>query len=124
MILQGCFIGAVVLLATLISPQVSLTGISAVMAAYVFARLIGIESDFLSSGFFTYNTLLVGLSLGNLFALSALSLLLAAAAGIITLMLSMMLNNLFSEYLLKQHLNIALITTSACVVAFHLQRAG
>jgi urea transporter len=42
----------------------------AVLAAYGFARFIGMGAAFLESGFYTYNPLLVGLSLGYLFKLT------------------------------------------------------
>jgi urea transporter len=111
--LRGSLIGAAMLTATLINPQVGLSGILSVMVAYGFARLIGVTEEYLAGGYLTYNTLLVGLAVGNLFALTPLSLLFAGAAGIMTLMLTLMMSNLFSQYLKLPILSLPFVLVSS-----------
>jgi urea transporter len=74
--------GAFILLVTLLTPNVAFSGLVAVLAAYAFARLVRMDMQFLRSGFYTYNPLLVGLSLGYLFRLTPLTLFFIVAAGI------------------------------------------
>ncbi len=111
--LRGSLIGGAMLAATLINPQVGLSGILSVLVAYGFARLIGVTENYLAGGYLTYNTLLVGLAVGNLFALTPLSLLFAAAAGIMTLMLTLMMNNLFQHYLKLPILSLPFVLVSS-----------
>ena len=66
--LQSTLIGGLLLAITLVNPHVGVSGLLSVISAYAFARLINVETTFLASGFYTYNALLVGLSIGYLFA--------------------------------------------------------
>jgi len=111
--MQRAWPGALMLLATLSVPAIGFSGLVSVAAAFVFARFIGVAQTFLESGFFTYNTLLVGLGLGSLFQLTPLSLLFAATAGVMTLIISLMLNSLFSQYLRLPILSLPFVIISA-----------
>ncbi len=95
--LQRPWPGLLVLAATFAVPSIGLTGLASTLAAYGYARFIGIKRDFLASGFFTYNALLVGLGIGSLFEVTPLSLLLAGLAGIMSINLSLILNRLFGQ---------------------------
>lgn len=86
--LKGWGLGAAILAITLLAPNVALAGMAAVLAAYAFARFIGVGSAFLESGFYTYNPLLVGLSLGYLFLLTPLTLFFVVTAGIAAFILT------------------------------------
>jgi len=97
--MQRAWPGALMLVVTLTIPEIGIGGLMAVTSAYGFARFIGMREAFINNGFFTYNALLVGLGLGNLFEISLLSLLLAAIAGVMSLALSIALNNVFRQYL-------------------------
>ncbi len=90
--------GLAIFALTLLNPNLSAAGIMAVIAAYLFARFIGMGKDFLNSGFYTYNALLVGLSLGYLFRITPLTVFFVVIAGISTVVLTVMLNNIFSYY--------------------------
>jgi urea transporter len=92
-------IGLLILVSTLINPSVGLAGIISVVAAHLFARLINMDQDFLKPGFFTYNPLLVGLSIGYIFRWTPLTALFLIIAGIFTLIITIGLANLFSTYL-------------------------
>jgi len=97
--LQSPIVGGLIVIITMINPNVGIAGILSVIAAYLFARLIGMGKTFLATGFFTYNVLLVGLSIGYLFALSPLTIFFILTAGIFTFLLSVMANSIFSHYL-------------------------
>ncbi len=86
--LKGWRLGAAILAVTLLAPNVALSGMAAVLAAYGFARFIRVGSVFLESGFYTYNPLLVGLSLGYLFRLTPLTLFFVVTAGIAAFILT------------------------------------
>ena len=74
-------LGLMIFAITLINPNVALAGIISVTAAYLFARLVDMDQQFLKLGFYTYNPLLVGLSIGYLFKLTPLMLLFLATSG-------------------------------------------
>lgn len=96
--LQSSVAGALLAIITLSNINVGLAGIISVAAAYLFARFIGMSRTFLDTGFYTYNALLVGLSIGYLFALTPLSLFFIITAGIFSYLLSVMLENLLGTY--------------------------
>ncbi len=91
--------GIIICAVTFVHPQVALAGVIAVIAAYCFARILRMDKQFLELGYYTYNPLLVGMSLGYLFKLTTLSILFIVLAGIITFLLTMLLANLFMTYL-------------------------
>ena len=91
--LKGWKLGAFILAITAVAPNVAVAGLVAVLAAYGFARLIHMEPRFLESGFYTYNPLLVGLSLGYLFKLTPLTLFFVVTAGVAAFVLT---HSLFS----------------------------
>ncbi len=97
--LKNRYAGWIFAAITLTQPNVGVAGLVSVLAAYLFSRLIGMDKAFLESGFFTYNALLVGLSIGYLFALAPMTLFLIAAAGVLTFVLSVMLNSVLAYYL-------------------------
>jgi urea transporter len=57
------------------------------------------DKEFLKSGLYTYNPLLVGLSIGYLFRITPLTIFLVVAAGILTFVFTNMLFSIFSYYL-------------------------
>jgi urea transporter len=86
--LRGWRLGVVILAITAVAPNVAAAGLVAVLAAYGFARVIDMEPAFLESGFYTYNPLLVGLSLGYLFRITPLTLFFVVTAGIAAFVLT------------------------------------
>ena len=91
--IKGWGFGVAILAVTLLAPHQAIMGLVAVLAAFLFARLIDMEPMFLDSGFYTYNPLLVGLSLGYLFQLTPLTLFFVVVAGIAAFVLT---HSLFS----------------------------
>jgi urea transporter len=92
-------IGLILLALTVVNPNVCVNGLVAMLAAYVFAIFLGLDKTFLTSGFYTYNPLLVGLSMGYLFRIAPLTFLIVALAGILTFVVTHMLYNVSSYYL-------------------------
>ena len=75
-------VGALLLLATMLSPAVGLSGLVAVAVAHGFSRLAGLSAEATAEGVMGYNALLVGLGVGALLEPSpaAAALLVIAAA--------------------------------------------
>jgi urea transporter len=111
--LRGWQTGAVILAVTLVAPNVAGAGLVAVLAAYAFARFIGLKSVFLESGFYTYNPLLVGLSIGYLFRLTPLTLFFTVTAGIAAFVLTHALFSAVWHYLRLPVLSLPFVLVSS-----------
>lgn len=111
--LKGWKLGVAVMAITFLAPNVALAGVVAVLAAYAFARFIGMEAAFLESGFYTYNPLLVGLSLGYLFLLTPLTLFFVVTAGIAAFILTHTLFSAAWYYLRLPVLSLPFVLVSA-----------
>ena len=96
--LPGGWVASVIFLVTFTNPNVGLAGIISVVAAYCFARFVRMEKQFLQSGYYTYNPLLVGLSLGSLFQLSGLTLFFIVSSGVFTFLVTVFAANVFSTF--------------------------
>ena len=105
--------GAILLLLTFINPNLGIGGFTAVVSAYIFARLIGFKDEFLRLDYYIYNPLLVGLSLGYLFKVNLLSLFFFSIAGILTFLLTYTLSSLFSYYLKLPVLSVPFVIVSS-----------
>src|SRR5437868_14573565 len=79
--LSRASVGFVLVVGTLLNWDVGLAGLISVASACLFAKLVQMDSRTLEAGYYTYNPLLVGLSLGANLALSPLSAVLIAVAG-------------------------------------------
>jgi urea transporter len=111
--LNGPLFGAFILVVTFTAWNVAASGLVAVVAAYAFARFISMDVDFLKSGFYTYNPLLVGLSLGYLFRLTPLTLFFVVAAGIGAFVLTHALYSPAWYYLRLPVLSLPFVLTSS-----------
>jgi urea transporter len=81
-------VGLVLVVGTLLNWRVGAAGLLAVGAAFVFARLAHMDPRTLQAGYYTYNPLLVGLSLGATLAWSWLTALVIVIAGVMAFMLT------------------------------------
>ena len=106
-------VGVVIFAVTLVHPNVALAGILSVLAAYGFARLVRMEKQFLQSGYYTYNPLLVGLSLGNLFQLGPLTVFFVVCAGVLTFLVTVFTANVFSTYFRLPILSLPFVVVSS-----------
>ena len=111
--LKGWKLGLAILAITFLAPNVALAGMAAVLAAYGFARFIGMSGTFLESGFYTYNPLLVGLSLGYLFRLTPLTLFFVVTAGIAAFLLTHTLFSAAWYYLRLPVLSLPFVVVSS-----------
>ncbi|NQV33867.1 MAG: urea transporter [Phycisphaeraceae bacterium] len=106
-------IGLVLFALTLVNPNVCVNGLVAVLAAYVAAQFLGLDKAFLASGFYTYNPLMVGLSMGYLFRISPLTCLIVALAGILTFVVTHMMHSISSYYLRLPILSLPFVLISS-----------
>ncbi len=113
--LENYIAGGILLLCTFINPNIGLSGIIAVLSAYLFARFLNMGEAFLSSGFYTYNPLLVGLSIGYIFKITPLTVFFTVTAGITTFVFSVMLYSLFSYYLKLPILSLPFVFISSTI---------
>ncbi len=111
--LQSRVLGVVFLALTFIQPNIALAGLIAVLAAYAFARFIGLDKQFLESGYYTYNPLLVGMGLGSLFKITILAGLLMASAGVLTLMVTIVMAHFFMTHLRLPILSLPFVIVSS-----------
>ena len=111
--IKGWGLGAAILAVTLLAPSQAIMGLVAVLAAYLFARFINMEPMFLDSGFYTYNPLLVGLSLGYLFQLTPLTFFFVATAGISAFILTHALYSAVWYYLRLPVLSLPFVMVSS-----------
>ena len=88
----------ILILLTLLSPNLGLSGLICVLSAYLAARFLGLREDFLRLDFYIYNPLLVGLSIGYFFRIGPLSLIFLALMGIFTFLLTYSLSSALSYY--------------------------
>ena len=86
------------LLASFINWQIGLSGIMSVLFAILLSRLLEINSSLLKNGTYTFNVLLTGLALGANFQFNAAFIATLMLGSIISLTLSVWLNNLFSKH--------------------------
>ncbi|MBF0471398.1 MAG: urea transporter, partial [Gammaproteobacteria bacterium] len=107
--------GMAILALTFLNFNSGISGVLAVLSAYLTAILLGYQSHFLRHGFYTYNALLVGLSIGFLFELSPLSLLMISIAGALTLVISLVTADVLYKLFGLQVLSIPFIVVSSLV---------
>ncbi len=113
--IRGRLSGVIILAITLINYNAGLSGMLSILSAYGVARLLGYQSAFLSTGYFTYNALLVGLAIGYIFQLSLLSLVMVVIAGGLTLIITIVTAQIFYQLLGLQILSIPFIIVSTLV---------
>lgn len=111
--LKGLPVGVLMMGLTLINPNVAIAGIVAVIASYLFARFINMDQEFLKSGFYTYNPLLVGLSIGYLFQITPLTVFFVAIAGLFTFVVTHMMHSILSYYLRLPILSLPFVFVSS-----------
>lgn len=113
--LQGLVPGLCLLGISFLNPSIGIAGLLAVVTAYCFARCIGYQQAFLSSGFYIYNPLLIGFSIGASFKLNITTCVLLAISSILSFIITLTLSHIFSKYLGLQILSIPFIIVSSLV---------
>ncbi|TFV94792.1 peptidase M23 [Algoriphagus kandeliae] len=90
--------GIALLLVTFIDLFVGLSGILAVSAAMLTAKVLGFEETLIRKGFYGFNALLVGIGLGIYFEPSQILFLLVLLSGILSVFLSVTLEGVLGKY--------------------------
>jgi len=111
--IRNFWFGLVVLGVTFLNPNSALAGILAVAVTYALARLIGYKEAFLNHGFYVYNPLLVGFSIGYHFQLNLITCLLVCLAGVLTFGITVILAHVFSYYFRLPVLSVPFIIVSS-----------
>lgn len=107
--------GAGFIALTFLVPNMAFAGLLAILSAYLFAYFIGMKPDFLKTGFYTYNPLLVGLAIGYLFKLTPLTIFFVVFTGIFTFVVTIMLDSLFWQYLRLPILSVPFVGITSIV---------
>lgn len=113
--LQSAWAGAGLLLLTLIRPSLGVAGLVSVAAAFAFSRWMGLGSQALRGGFYTYNPLLVGLSVGALFRLTPMTIFFAASCGVIAFILTYILAHALDYWFRLPVLSLPFVAVSSTV---------
>jgi len=95
--LQNAKYGIVLLLLSFFNINVAISGLLAIVTVLSFAYFIRMEAAFLENGFYIYNPLLVGMSIGYLFQVSFISIILIAMASVFTFLMTMLLYKLLEK---------------------------
>jgi len=106
-------VGLVLVVGTLLNWRVGAAGLLSVASAFVFARLAGMDPRTLQAGYYTYNPLLVGLSLGATLSWSWLTALVIAVAGVLAFMLTTAMVRALRLYFNLPALSLPFVVTSA-----------
>ena len=96
--LNNEIVGFILFLVSFINPSVAISGLAALVFTILFAEFINFRESYLENGFYLYNSLLVGMGVGYLFAPTFLSIFLIMVLSVFTFLLSYVLHILFSNY--------------------------
>jgi urea transporter len=110
---QGHVIGFLLFLVTMLNPNVGLAGVISALSAYGFAFLIHLKMSDIRPGFFTYNPLLVGLSIGYVFTITPLTALFIAMAGALAFLFTYAMYHFSSYYLRLPALSLPFVVVSS-----------
>jgi urea transporter/murein DD-endopeptidase MepM/ murein hydrolase activator NlpD len=108
--------GLILFLITFLDLNIGLSGLIAILSAFVFALFLGTWRTFLSLDYYIYNPLLVGLGIGFLFKLSFLTVLLIVVLSALTFLITYTLSNILGYYLRLPVLSIPFVVVS--IVAY------
>lgn len=114
-------VGFVLVVGTLLNWRVGAAGLLSVTAALTFARLTQVDRRTLQVGYYTYNPLLVGLSLGATLAWSWSTALIICAAGVMTYLLTAAIVHAFRYFLNLPPLSLPFVISSALAHAAMLR---
>lgn len=112
---QSLFVGCVLFFMTFLNPHVAASGLLSVLASFAFAVFLGYKTAFLGSGFYTYNSLLVGLAIGHIFQLNALTFLFIVIASCLTFLITVFSSHVLSTYFSLPILSIPFVMVSSLV---------
>ena len=96
--LENRVAGGLLMLLTFINPDIGISGVFALLSTILFAEFSQMRQAYLEHGFYLYNSLLVGMGVGYLFAPSFESFILIFLLAVLTFLFSFALSTLFSYY--------------------------
>ncbi|MBA2847930.1 peptidoglycan DD-metalloendopeptidase family protein [Thermosulfuriphilus ammonigenes] len=112
---ENHLLGLVLVAATFINPNVGLAGLLCVISAYELARFLGLREIFRGSGYYTYNPLLVGLSIGFLFKITPLTIFFIVTAGLMTFVVTFSLAHVFYYFFRLPVINVPFVLVSTTI---------
>jgi len=113
--MRNKWVGLVLFITTLLNPNLAFSGIISWLTTLVFANAIGIRQQNLVHSIYTYNSLIVGFSIGFLFKISFLSILMTVGTSVLTVMLSYALYTFLTQQLKLPVLNIPFFLVSTII---------
>ncbi|KPA16715.1 peptidase M23 [Candidatus Magnetomorum sp. HK-1] len=113
--MRNRWVGCILFCITILNPNLAFSGIISWITTLVFARAIGIHQQNLVHSIYTYNSLIVGFSIGFLFKISVLSVLLTVGTSVLTVMLSYALYSLLTQQMKLPVLNIPFFIVSTII---------
>ena len=117
--IQSARTGGLLFLLSFLQPNVALSGLIAVLTVLAFARLIEMDPNYLEHGFYLYNPLLVGMSIGYLFQLGPITGFFIITAAILTFLVTISLQSIFApRYLPILSLPFTLISSVVYLAAY------
>jgi len=108
--------GLALFILTFLDFNVGISGLTAILSAYLFAKFLGFSKNFLSLDYYIYNPLLVGLGIGFLFKFSLLTAIFIIVLSIFTFLLTYTASNVLSYYFKLPVLSIPFVIIS--VIAY------
>lgn len=119
--MRSIIVGVMLFLVSMLNLDVGMAGLLSLATAYCFAKFINCNKTFLSSGVYTYNALLVGLSIGYMFHFSPLTALLIISTSILTLIISLALNTWLGYHFGLPILSIPFVIVSSIIYLASIQ---
>jgi urea transporter/murein DD-endopeptidase MepM/ murein hydrolase activator NlpD len=113
--MRNKWVGFVLIVITLLNPNLAISGIISWVTTLVFAHFIGIRQQNLVHSIYTYNSLIVGFSIGFLFKISFLSVMMTVGTSVLTVMLSYALYTFLTQQYKLPVLNIPFFLVSTII---------
>ena len=95
---SGWMLGALIILLTFCNPNIAAAGFISLFSLMLFIIILGIEFDNISYGYYFFNPILVGMSIGAIFELSPTLVIIICVSTILTFLLTLILVRIFSAY--------------------------
>jgi urea transporter len=113
--MKNKWVGLVLFITTLLNPNLAFSGVISWLTTLIFAHAIGIRQQNIVHSIYTYNSLIVGFSIGFLFKISFLSILMTIGTSVLTVMLSYALYTFLTQQLKLPVLNIPFFLVSTII---------
>jgi len=95
---SGWMPGALIILLTFCNPNIAAAGFISLFSLMLFIVILGIDLENISYGYYFFNPILVGMSIGAIFELSPTLVIIICVSTILTFLLTLIMVRLFSAY--------------------------